>query len=447
MRTPLSARIGIYLILAGLVFDLILRYTGGVEYFVPGIGIFSAILSPLGLTVLVGTAVFQLIALRRERAHRISLTSPRPQSGELQIGRGPSPSRNEQRIEIGSPLRRSAWAGIGLLLLGITWFTSIQHWMATRSFTPVDMPVSLAPGETRTGSFLINLEGEYQIRLDASDFNLIDPKCASLTPFKVRWGLHDRGKAFSSERQGYLPGYIGDFYSYKGTYDLDLQVLSDSSCLNSGHPRLRISTSKGDHEDETTPALWLSALAMVVGASMLVRFVRSRYRCRVSAATDITDSESVSQHFQWAQMLPLKPAFSALPSFGLICALVLSWLVMFHMVFYHSGRFRSKGLAVFVMKSVPHPDHIDRWDEPLVLKIQVAGPNLPPKLFLNSKPLSWNDLDSSLTAKLSKQSVKVAYVEAGADVPWQDVLRAIDASCWLQAKVVLVTSTTESKHR
>ena len=306
------------------------------------------------------------------------------------------------------------------------------------------MPVSLASGQTRTGSFLIKLEGNYQIRLDASDFNLIDPKCA---PFRVRWGLHDRGYVFSSERQGYLPSYIGDFYSYKGTYDLDLQVLSDSNCLNSGHPRLRISTHKSDHEGETTPALWLSALAMAVGASMLVRFVLAHYRCRLSAATDITDTESVSQHFQWAQMLPLKPAFTALPSFGLICALVLSWLVIFHMVFYQFGRFRSKGLAVFVMKSVPHPDHIDRWDVPLVLKVQVAVPSLPPKLFLNSKPLSWDDLDSSPKTELSKQPVKVVYVEAGADVPWQDVLRAIDASWWLHAKIVLLTSATESRHR
>ncbi|MGC2184488.1 MAG: hypothetical protein WA637_14505 [Terriglobales bacterium] len=448
MRTPLSARIGIYLILAGLVFDLLLRYAGDVEYFVLGIGVFSTILSPLGLILLVGTVVFQLIALRRERAHRISLTSPRPQSGELHIGRGPSPSRNAQRVEIGSPLLRSAWTGIGLLLLGIAWFTSIQHWMATRTFTPVDIPISLAPGQTRTGSFLINLEGEYQIRLDAGDFNLIDPKCASLTPFKVRWSLHDRGKVFSSQRQGYLPSSIGDFYSYKGTYDLDLQVLSDSGCLNSVHPRLRIYTSKSDHEDKTTPALWLSALAMAAGASMLVRFVLAHYRCRLSSAADITDSESVSQYFQWAQMLPLKPAFTTLPSFGLVCALVLSWLVMFHMVFYQFGRrFSSKGLAVFVMKSVPRPDHIDRWDVPLVLKVQVARPNLPPKLFLNSKPLSWDDLDSSLRAELSKQPVHLVYVEAGADVPWQDVLRAVDASCWLNAKVVLLTSATESRHR
>ena len=236
-----------------------LRYAGGVEYFVPGIGVFSTILSPLGLILIVGTAVFQLIALRRERAHRISLTSPPPQSGELQVGRGPSPSRNEQRIEIGSPLRRSAWAGIGLLLLGTAWFASIQHWI----------------------------------------------------------------------------------------------IISQ-------------------------------------------------------------------QYFQWAQMLPLKPAFTTLPSFGLVCALVLSWLVMFHMVFYQfDRRFGSKGLAVFVMKSVPHPDHIDRWAVPLVLKVQFAGPNVPPKLFLNSKPLSWDNLSSSLRAELSKQPVHLVYVEAGADVPWQ----------------------------
>jgi len=445
---PLSARIGIYLILTGLVFDLILRYAGGVEYFVPGIGVFSTILWPLGLILLVGTAVFQLIALRRERAQRISLTSSGPQSGELQIGPGPAPSRHQQRIETGSPLRRSALVGIGLLILGIALFASIRYWMATRTFTPVDMPVSLAPGQIRTGSFLINLEGRYQIRLDASDFNLIDPKCASLTPFKVRWGLHDRGKVFSSERQGYLPGFLGDFYSYKGTYDLDLEVLSDSSCLNSGHPRMKIYTSRSDYEDEATPALWLSALPMAVGTSLLGLFVLAHYRNRLSTATDITYSESIGQYFQWAQRLPLKPAFTALPFFGLVCALVLSWLVMFHMVFYEFGRrFRSNGLAVFLMKSVPHPDHIERSAVPLVLKVKFAGPNLPPKIYLNSKPLSWEELDRSLSAELSKQPAKVVYVEADTNLSWQDVLRALDVAHGLNARVVLLTSATQSKKR
>jgi hypothetical protein len=192
----------------------------------------------------------------------------------------------------------------------------------------------------------------------------------------------------------------------------------------------------------------LSALAMAVGASMLVRFGLAHYRYRLCSATDITNSESVIQHFQWAQRLPLKPAFITLPSFGLICALVLSWLVMFHMVFYEFGRrSSSKGLTVSLLRPFPHTDRIDRWGVPLVLKVKFAGTNLPPKLYMNSKPLSWDELNDSLRAELNKQDVKVVYVEADADVSWQDALRAVDAARCLQAKVVLLTSATESRQR
>jgi hypothetical protein len=436
VRTPLSARIGIYLILAGLAFDLILHYAGGVEYFIPGIGAFSTLLLPLGLILLVGTAIFQLIALRRERAERISLTSPGPQSGELQVGHGPALSLLEQRVDIGRPLRRSAWVGVVLVLFGIALFIGIQRWMATRTFTAVDMPVSLAPGRIRTGAFHINLEGEYEIWLRASDSGLIDPKCVALTPFDAHWDLYHDGKAVSSSLQGYVPSYIGEFYSYQGTYDLDLQILSDSSCLNSGHPRLRIYTSKSDHEGDTTPALWLGVLSIAVGTSLLVFFVLG-HESRSPALTNITDSETIEMHFQWAQKLPLKPGLSGLPSFGLVCSLVLSWMVMFHMVFYQGGRFRSIGITVFVMQQASQAEDRDRWAEPLVLRVQSAGPGLaPPNLFLNSRSLSWDELNSGLKAELGQRSVWT----------WQDAVQAIDAARGLGAKVVLLTSTESKQH-
>lgn len=154
------------------------------------------------------------------------------------------------------------------------------------------------------------------------------------------------------------------------------------------------------------------------------------------------DSETISPHdFQWAQKPPLEPAFSALPSFGLICALVLSWLAMLHMVFYQWGRFRDQGLVVSVMNHVPSAAS----SEPLVIGIRAAGQALPPKVYLNSRRLSWEELDSSLKAELSKRSVWAVYVEADSNVSWQDALRAIDAARGLQARVVLLTSKTKAK--
>jgi biopolymer transport protein ExbD len=75
-----------------------------------------------------------------------------------------------------------------------------------------------------------------------------------------------------------------------------------------------------------------------------------------------------------------------------------------------------------------------------VLRVQGAGPGLATKLYLNSKPLSWEELNSALKVELSQRSVWVVYVEADSNVSWQDALSAIDVARGLNAKVVLLTS-------
>lgn len=97
---------------------------------------------------------------------------------------------------------------------------------------------------------------------------------------------------------------------------------------------------------------------------------------------------SAVQYFQWAQRLPLEPAVFGLPSFGLVCALALSWLVMFHIFFYELGRPQSKGIIVSLMRQVPLGEVSEHWTEPIVLRIESPGPDLATRLYLNSKPLS-----------------------------------------------------------
>lgn len=149
---------------------------------------------------------------------------------------------------------------------------------------------------------------------------------------------------------------------------------------------------------------WLSVVFLGTGLGLLVLFGITRSGEQAKRVASLSGSQGLA-HFQWAQKLPLKPAFSGLPSFGLVCALVLSWLVMIHMLFQQMGRFRSKGLGVLVMKQVPLPESSDRWTQPLVLSVQASGPGSPPKLYLNSKPLSWEALDSTLKTELGKRSV------------------------------------------
>jgi len=64
----------------------------------------------------------------------------------------------------------------------------------------------------------------------------------------------------------------------------------------------------------------------------------------------------------------VKVGFSGLPSFGLVCTLVLGWLVMFHMQFYQWGHFQSKAITVSVMNHASAAE--DPWTQPLMLTVQ-----------------------------------------------------------------------------
>ena len=126
-----------------------------------------------------------------------------------------------------------------------------------------------------------------------------------------------------------------------------------------------------------------------------------------------------------------------------MCALFLSWLIMLHIVFYREWRYHSDGVIVSVMQHVPPAQDSDRWVEPLVLRLQGARPGLPSRLFLNSRQLSWEELNSGLKAELSRRSVWVVYIEVDSNLSWQDALSAIDAARAVHAKAVLLTVKTK----
>ncbi len=97
------------------------------------------------------------------------------------------------------------------------------------------------------------------------------------------------------------------------------------------------------------------------------------------------------------------------------------------------------------MQHVPPAQDSDRRVEPLVLRLQGARPGLPSKLFLNSRHLSWEELNSGLKAELSRRSVWVVYIEVDSNLSWQDALSAIDAARAVHAKAVLLTVKTKPK--
>ena len=329
------------------------------------------------------------------------------------------------------------WIGIALVLIGLAAFIGIHRWMATRTFVAADMPISLARGHIRTGPFKINLKDSYGVRLDTGSRSWFDPKCL---PYDVRarWTLYKDGQVVAIGHQSHpYTYYLGNFDSENGTYDLDLEVLSDTGCLNPGNPRLLIYTSKSSYEDDIAPALWVLAICVVLGASLLALGCIALFGERRPATTRITDSESIGQNFRWAQELPLKKRFSVLPAFALIAGSVL--FVPF-IAFFILSPIPAKGLYVHVLKPGPLAPKNGVPIEPVVVQVVDAGPGVEPDVYVNSHVTSWDKLGDALKDELKIRPERMVYVEGDENVPWSDAVNAVDIAKRLHADVVLLTS-------
>ena len=175
--------------------------------------------------------------------------------------------------------RASGWLGLGLLLAGVGLIAGIHLWHVTRTFVPLDIPVSLSRGRIQTGEFLINHDAIYRghhrirslVRLRPSRLRAA-PLCRevacrragqpSATEFRIR-------KSVERIQNGC---YLGGLSAESGRYELDVDVLSDSGSLNALKPHLHIEAYWGAYlETEEIVdylSLWGAAFALV-GASLL----------------------------------------------------------------------------------------------------------------------------------------------------------------------------------
>jgi len=203
-----------------------------------------------------------------------------------------------------SPLARTAWAGIVLILAGTASCAGRSIWLNTRNWAPVDMPAALARGETiRTPEFVPEFSGDYFIAisvdrkpsLDAMDATgcllgvaFYPDKCSSSPVIDEDWVLYDEGKlaAKGSSRElrsggGGFSRVIGYFHAERGQrYVLAVQVRMDGRELAAAHPHLRVDLSSGLSERYYFKSLSVAVggiALIIVGTILLVVALLRRY--------------------------------------------------------------------------------------------------------------------------------------------------------------------------
>jgi len=203
-------------------------------------------------------------------------------------------------------LMRASRVGLALIAVGLVPLACWTVWSLTRTWRPVDMPVSLSQGNHfTTGEFTSNLDVEYAIAIDSENKIPFDDlecllgsrsTCPSSSVVRVRWSLYSDGTVLqgtSDDTVGYgasgpsgeASRTIGYFKARKGgRYKLDCDVLADGSSLAVTKPRLRISVADTSYESNLVIGglfrLICAVFSLIGGVFLIGSFLVQRHRLR-----------------------------------------------------------------------------------------------------------------------------------------------------------------------
>jgi hypothetical protein len=365
--------------------------------------------------------------------------------------------------------RLSATGGVGLALIlaPMVWLGGWACWNYTRIWAPLEMRVALPRGHTRTAEFRVNLESDYSIALETNlDHGWDHVPCADGSEYcgvidsrlRAPWSLTENGKVVDTGVGqpdemviwGNQPArIIGWFHAGKGVYRVDLDIPEDHGRLYSREPTLAVYESEGKFIDSTAQgarAFTVSVMVFPIGVCLLIAAAMARNREKDDAIAKtwpltqpgVLPGASLKIDLRWKPRRTMPSPFPSSGAPGLIRP--TTYLVQFFAVLllifvvYHSLYFRiPHGLQVRVVR--PDVKLIRNLGiQPLRIHVIADG------LLVDSKLIRTTEFDAFLRTELLRRPPDwPAYVEAGPDLEFETVAKAIEIIRAAHAEVVLLT--------
>lgn len=340
--------------------------------------------------------------------------------------------------------RASLGFAAALVIVPAVIVAAYKHWLDTRTFDPLDIPISLSRGHVRTPDFYINLKGEYHAGVSVDYEATYTPGCGE----EVWRSLQTHTTGYENginigETDGPRWGNIGVLsVDKKGYYSLDVEVLSDAACLNAAHPRLRVwNVSDFPYDDVFQLGTWSVLISVIAGLGLLI-YAASGHATRITKGYAIVDSQSGAV----TTGLPLRrlerrKLISALPSFPLLCATLMALLIFVEAIFY--APVPSKGLYVSLKVTPSAAGDPNALMPPIIVRIRsTPKSDLMPELYVNSTAVQWRGLEDQIKAQLRLRPQWLVYIDGDANLDWQHVATVASIAKELHAKVVLLTPET-----
>ena len=214
--------------------------------------------------------------------------------------------------------------GVALILIAAAIYGVWEWWMATRTWVPIDMPVSLAQGHIRSPEFKINLDAGFWIFVEV-ETKVDNEGVSCLTGYtsdyclkngvpelRASWTLSDAGRVVARSSTNSCTASLGgtvtkvcglgEFRVPAGNhFILNVDLPEDNSHFNGGHPRLTIEQSYyWRFEQERAPLFLFATLFGTIGAVLLVSgIVENRNRKRAEQTVSLTSLGPIPAEFRW----------------------------------------------------------------------------------------------------------------------------------------------------
>jgi hypothetical protein len=347
----------------------------------------------------------------------------------------------------------TAQVGIGAIHTAIILFLGTAYWIETRTFRAVDMPVSLSPGKIGTGLFELNIHAFYAITIgfpegstpDCSEGSLRTRRITSIGSLAV---YHQNGESTGPTEDRTIGSFLGGFEGKPGKYSLNVEVRSDSGCLDSRKPRLFIIASGSDfdkwnerHED----LCWISFLSGSLGLFLLIIGMKEGFRRRAGDNISLSLFEIHSnEYFPRCQKFRPVAAFPFFSQIRLLYSQILllvgiSGVLVFHFAWGYDHR--SFGLFVGTTVASSSPLKSNSCDQSWVVRVESSE-----KWYLNSERIVLYDLPGLLRQQIGKRTGCTVFFNAKSDVAYAQAIHAIELIEQASDRVVLLTLGTKGIH-
>ena len=183
--------------------------------------------------------------------------------------------------------------------------------------------------------------------------------------------------------------------------------------------------------------VWMSALGAGAGASLLVIAAN---RPKQSVPVPVSLGQPGPGAWRGFPRRPSRPSpFSGLPSFGLMATNLYVFFVIIMATSQAIDKVGSTGLRVRLLRPDVTAQSIPGI-QPILVWMRLTAGNRRPELFVNSRPVSWDDFDATLQAEINRRPPDwPVYLEGDRESDWQWVEAAIDRIRGLHAQVILLT--------